>query len=278
MGGLAAQKAAKIDDGVYVAQIRNCPRRCRNLPCAGNADDFNFSPLCAAAQQSVQRAFEQPFGDHRIPARNHNGKLHARGGEVALDGQRLGPQRICPGPEAARKPRLRLDGKDARPPVSFSDGGEAGNGCIAAFGAQPALGSLIDGIERGHFHQQIGCRREFAVDNLKVAQRRQERCAVTVLFIPSPARFKPQRRKESRQPVISRCAAGGTKNRDPLDHGLILSCGSGGAARRRVSESAGRRVSESASQRVSRSASQRAPNRAPQNRKAGAEPAFLLHS
>ena len=71
-----------------------------NLPCAGNANHLNVGALCAAAQQGVERAFQQPLGDHRIPAGDDDGKLHARGGEIAFDGHRLAFERIGPGPEA----------------------------------------------------------------------------------------------------------------------------------------------------------------------------------
>ena len=46
--------------------------------------------------------------------------------------------------------------------------------------------------------------------------------------IPLPAilcRGQSRARKKSRQPLISRRAAGGTQKRDALDHELILSCG-----------------------------------------------------
>jgi hypothetical protein len=100
VGGFAAQQAAQRHNGVHLAQVGQGARRRGNLPCAGNANHFNVGPLCAAAQQRVERAFQQPLGDHRIPAGDDDGKLHARGGEIAFDGHRLALDRIGPGPEA----------------------------------------------------------------------------------------------------------------------------------------------------------------------------------
>ena len=126
VGGLAAQQAAERDDGVHACRtIGEGARRGGNLPCAGNANHFNIGSLCAAAQQGVERAIEQPLGNHRIPAGDDDGEPHAGGGEIAFDGDRLAVDRIGPGPEAEREARLRLDGEDARLPVGFRDGGEA---------------------------------------------------------------------------------------------------------------------------------------------------------
>jgi uncharacterized membrane protein len=69
----------------------------------------------------------------------------------------------------------------------------------------------MHGVERRHLDQHVGGRREFAVDKLQIAKRSQEGRAVAVWFVPSFSRFKAQRGKEARQPVIRYPAASGTK-------------------------------------------------------------------
>ena len=230
MGRLAAQQAAEGNDGVYSACVGQSARSGWNLPCAGNANHFNVTPLCAAAQQGIKRAVQQPLSDHRIPAGDDNAKLHARSGEITLDGQRLATRWICPGPETEGEAKLRLDGKEARLPVRFRDGREARNSRFAPLCAQPGGGGLMHGVQSGHLHQHVGGGRELAIHKFQVAQRSQKRCAAAGFIFPSIAGSKSQRRKEARQPVISRSAACWTKIGNPLDHYLILPC-AGGAGR-----------------------------------------------
>ena len=105
MSSLAAQQAAERDDGVHLAEVGHGARGRRNLPRAGNADHLNVGPRRAAAQQRIERALKQPLGDHRIPAGDDDGKLHAGGGEIAFDSHRLAFDRIGPRPEAEREIR-----------------------------------------------------------------------------------------------------------------------------------------------------------------------------
>ena len=179
MGSLAAQQAAESDDGVHLAQIGEGPRGGWYLPCAGNANHFNLRPLCAAAHESVQRAFQQPLGNHRIPAGDDDSEVHSRGAEVAFDGHSLALYGIGPRPEAEGEARLRLDGKDARLPVRLRDRREALQGSIASLRAQPGCGGLMHGVESRHLHQHVGGGRELAIDKLQIAQRSQEGCAST---------------------------------------------------------------------------------------------------
>ena len=146
----------------------------RYLPCAGDANHFDVSTQRPAAQQSIERTREQALGNDRVPARHHYGKFHALGREVAFDGHRLAFERIGPGPEGKRKSLLRLNSKNARVPVAFRDAREVCDRRIAALGAQPALDSLMHGIQSGHLHQHIGGRGKLAIDKLQVAQRRQK--------------------------------------------------------------------------------------------------------
>jgi len=76
-----------------------------------------------------------------------------------------------------------------------------------------------------------------AVDNLQIAQRSQKRSSAAIGFRPSGAARKSQCRKEAGQAVMGRGAARETKEGNPLNHALILSCegtgdGNGYAERR----------------------------------------------
>ena len=125
--------------------------------------------------------------------------------------------RVGPGPEAERVARLRLDGEDARFPVGLGDGREARDGAIAALRAEPGCGGLMHGVERRDFDQDIGGGRELAIDKFEVAERGQKRGAAELLFfLPSFAGRKAERGKEAGQPVVGRCAAGGTQKEMPL--------------------------------------------------------------
>ena len=86
--------------------------------------------------------------------------------------------------------------------MGLYDGRKACDGTLAAFGTQPVLGDLIDGVERRHLDQHVGGRRKFTIDKLEISQRGQEGCAVTVGLLPAFAKGKAQRGKEASQPVV----------------------------------------------------------------------------
>ena len=138
MGGFSAQQAAKCHDGVHLATVGDSTRGGGYLPGAWNAHHVNVGPIGAATQQGVQRSLQQPLGDDRIPACNHDGKPHPEGNQITLYGHRLAPQRIGPCPETVRETPLRLDGENARLPVRFLDGRQAYDGLVSALRAKPS--------------------------------------------------------------------------------------------------------------------------------------------
>ena len=108
MGSLATQQATEGDDGVHLTEVGDGAGCRGNLPCAGDADDFDIGAGRAAAQQCVERALEEALGDDRIPACDNNGEFHAGGGEIALDGDGFAADWIGPCPEGKGKSRLVL--------------------------------------------------------------------------------------------------------------------------------------------------------------------------
>ena len=187
--------------------------------------------LRPAAQQGIQSSIQQPFGDHRIPARHHDSELHPRSRKIALDGDRLAFYRIAPRPEAKRKSRLRLDREDTRLPVGLGDRRERRWCGAAALCLDPCLGCLVYGVECRHLHQHIGGGRELAFDNFEVAQRRQESCAPAVRLVPAFTACESQRRQKARHTVVGRLVLGWAQERNGLDHASILSCGMYGSLR-----------------------------------------------
>ena len=239
MSSFAAQQATQSDHRIHFSEIGQGAGGGGNLPCARNAHHVNIAALGSASQQCIERSFEQPVGNHGIPARHHDGELHSLGGEIALYGYRLAPLRIGPGPKRKRETGLRLNGKDARLPVGLGDRREACNGCIptlrqTCLAAQPRLGSLINGIESGDFDHQVGGRGKLAFDKLQIAQRSQKRSATATAFLPALAGSKTQSGKETGQPLVDHGAAGRTKKGDPLDHAFILSCCGGRSGSQKV--------------------------------------------
>src|SRR5450631_4065174 len=87
----------------------------------------------------------------------------------------------------------------------------------------------MHGIERRYLHQHVGGGWESAIDKLEIPERSQK-CRSTAFFlVPAFGSGKSQRGKEAGQAVIDRGGPGRTKKGNPLDHGLILSCGIGRA-------------------------------------------------
>ena len=172
--GFAAQQAAERHDRVHLALVwRQLRARRRNLPRAGNADHLEYRRAwrrCAAARRA---RLEQPLGDHRVPARHHDCKLHSRGGEIAFDGHRLALQRIGPGPEAEANPGSGSTVK-MRDFQWVSVIGERRVTAHRRLRAQPGLRRLMHGIQRGHFDQHIGGGWKLAIDKLQIAQRSQK--------------------------------------------------------------------------------------------------------
>ena len=94
------------------------------------------------------------------------------------------------------KAGLGLDGEDLRLPVRFCDGRKAGDGRFSALRAEPRFGSLVDGIERGDFDEDVGGGGKLAVDKFEIAERCEKGRAATGLppAIPCRARSPGQQR------------------------------------------------------------------------------------
>jgi len=194
MGGLAAQQTAEGDDGVHPARICNGASGGWNLHAPEHGSHQCQCVLRRCATERRARP-QEPLGDHCIPAGYDDGKLHARGAEIALDGHRLALDRIGPCPEAESEARLRLDGK-RRDFKGFRDRGKARNGRLAILRAQPGCGRLMHGVQSDHFHQYIGGGRKLAVHKLQITQRRQKRRTLAIFFAPAFAGRKSSAEKK----------------------------------------------------------------------------------
>ena len=86
------------------------------------------------------------------------------------------------------------------------------NSLIAAIGAKPCFGGLMDGVERGDFDEDIGSRGKLAVDELEIAERSEKGSAARSFFLPSLAGREAESGKKAapagRKPRRCRRAAG----------------------------------------------------------------------
>jgi hypothetical protein len=89
MSRFSAQQAPEHDDSIESFCDCEGTRGGRNLPCARHAHNLDLLACCAAAQQSIERTLEQPFGDDSVPARHDDSEPHAGGGEIAFDRDRF---------------------------------------------------------------------------------------------------------------------------------------------------------------------------------------------
>src|SRR5580658_5798902 len=106
--------------------------------------------------------------------------------------------------------------------MRFRNRRQSGSAFISGFRAQPVFRRLVHSIESGHFHMEIGSRRELAIHDLQVTQWRQKGCSTTRLLTPSSPGRKSQRSEKASQAVEDRCATGRTKKGNTLDHCLTL--------------------------------------------------------
>jgi hypothetical protein len=79
VGGFAAEEAAEGDDGVELFGLGEGAGGGGDLPCAGDADNFDVLFCGSAAVKSVERALEEAVGDDGVPAGGNDGEAHVGG-------------------------------------------------------------------------------------------------------------------------------------------------------------------------------------------------------
>src|SRR5271154_5035284 len=196
--GLAANQAAEGDDGVVLFRLGENSGGGRHLPSSGNANNLNIRLSRAAAVEAVEGAFEQPVGDDRVPAGDHDGETHSRRREIAFDGDRLAAQRFPPLPEGKDLSGNRFDGERPGFPAGVGDLRKRRAGCVRR---QPAFGDFIDSIEATHFNQNAG-RYEVSgvlrkIDEFQIANRGKKWRSTAGIELPTVARFKTESGKEA---------------------------------------------------------------------------------
>src|SRR5260221_4013365 len=89
---VAADQAAKADDGIIFLGFGKSARGQGNFERSGYADQRDVFLPCARAQQSVVSTLEEPFRDEGVEARNNNGKPLSSSAKAAFEsrGRSLG--------------------------------------------------------------------------------------------------------------------------------------------------------------------------------------------
>ena len=109
--GVAADQTAKADYRIVFLRRGESASRGRNLECAGNADGRNAFGCCAAAQQSIEGASKQSFGDELVKPRDDDAKTFSGSAEIAFN--RVGPKL---GRRVRRRPFFLVFLRDSVPP------------------------------------------------------------------------------------------------------------------------------------------------------------------
>src|ERR1035437_8247713 len=261
VSGLAAQQAAKSEDGVAALRLRkragsgrNLPRARdandldirlgraaalegvraplrgaaagsgRNLPRARDANDLDIRLDRAAAVEGVERTLQQAVGDNGIPASDHNRELHTGGGQVAFDGDGLAMQRILRLPEAENERWIECDREEARIPVRGRNVGEQlGNLFGAVVGDHPLLDNRMNLVELGNLDEDRRCGWHATGNQLEVADGREEGRATSAAILPALAGLEATRPKEAGELVERSRRSDRRHQRDSLDHVSIVS-------------------------------------------------------
>src|SRR5262249_17129001 len=85
VSGLTANQASESNNGIVLASFSQCSGLRRDFERPRHSDDRDVAFVASAAPQTIPGALQKSLRDERVPTRNHNGKAHASGVELAFE-------------------------------------------------------------------------------------------------------------------------------------------------------------------------------------------------